>query len=910
MSFLGLRLQTVWFVDVPNNLNSMRFSPVLLAVFAASAAFGLAHPAEAKGSDTTDQAVGNPALATGHSTASRSGLSDLQRANQPRLLAMQPKAESFGAESSSRASIALQPDNLPRQSVSAPDSALETSSAQANSVQTNPVQIATVSSAPIASAPVTSAPVTVISEPITSAPTEPTRAEQRRSRQARLRQARSSISSAPKFGQTDLSEVQVAQAATPAQETTPAAPSEPTAPTDRTPTFQIDPNLPALPTAPSTVPSTNPATAPVTPPGVTPAPAQQTPSVTPTAPGAPQTVPPASAQPEARVQVAEVAVSGVEGDLRDRVYGAIKTQAGQTTTRSQLQADINAIFATGYFANVRAVPQDTPLGVRVTFEVEANPQLRAVQLSGSKVGKIRYQNEEVPIQQAVDSIFKDQYGNILNLNDFQRGVDALNKLYRDNGFVLAQIIGAPQVSPDGTATIEVAEGEIESIQIRFRNRDGQETDDKGNPIRGRTRDFIITREFQTKPGDVLNQQRLQADFQRAFALGIFEDLQPALVPAEDDPRKVNLIVNVTERKTGSIGASAGFSSADGPFGAISLQEQNLGGNDQTLSTQAQVGLRSLQFDVSFTDPWIATDPHHTSYTVNGFGRQSTSLVFDGGPNEVKLPDGNDSNTTGDRPRVYRLGGGVTFGRPLGNHWSASLGAQYQNVTIRDNSGDISQRDELGNLLTFNNSGSDNILSLQASVVNDLRNNTLNTTSGSLLRLSSEQAVPIAGIFFNRLRANYSYFIPVQFIQFAPACHKKDKTPADCPETLAFNLQGGTVLGDLPPYEAFSLGGTDSVRGYQSGELGSGRSFVTFSAEYRFPLFSIIGGALFFDAGSDLGTASEVPGDPAGIRGKPGSGFGYGAGLRINVPSIGQVRIDYAINDQGNNEVHFGIGQRF
>ena len=190
-----------------------------------------------------------------------------------------------------------------------------------------------------------------------------------------------------------------------------------------------------------------------------------------------------------------------------------------------------------------------------------------------------------------------------------------------------------------------------------------------------------------------------------------------------------------------------------------------------------------------------------------------------------------------------------------------------------------------------------------------RNNTLNTTSGSLLRLSTEQAVPIDGITFNRLRANYSYFIPVQFTQFAPACHKKDKTPIDCPETLAFNVQGGTVVGDLPPYEAFSLGGTDSVRGYKDGDLGSGRSFVTFSAEYRFPLFSILGGALFFDAGSDLGTAGNVPGNPAGIRDKPGSGFGYGAGLRIQSP-IGQIRIDYAINDQGDNQIHFGIGQRF
>jgi len=608
--------------------------------------------------------------------------------------------------------------------------------------------------------------------------------------------------------------------------------------------------------------------------------------------------------------VAEVAVSGVEGDLLDRVYNAIRTQPGRTTTRSQLQEDINAVFATGYFSNVRAIPEDTPLGVKITFEVQPNPELRAVRLQDSAVEKVTYKNQEVPIQQAVDEIFGSQYGNILNLNDFQESVKQLNKLYQDNGYVLAQIVGAPQISPDGTATLEVAEGVIEGIQIRFLDRDGNATDDQGKPIKGKTREFIITREFDSKPGDVFNQRRIQADLQRAFGLGIFEDLQVALNPGED-PRKVNVVVNVTERRSGSVGASVGVSSADGLFGAVSLQEQNLGGNNQTLSLEVQAGLRSsLQFDTSFTDPWIAGDPHHTSYTVNAFGRQSISLVFDGGKNEVRLPNGNDSDpTNGDRPRVYRFGGGVTFSRPLDNSWRASLGFQYQNVSIRDAGGSISPRDALGDLLSFNSSGTDNIFSIQASAVRDRRNNPTQTTSGSVLRLSDEQTIPIDGITFNRVRASYSYFIPVKLTQISPDCRKKDKSPTDCPETLAFNLQGGTILGDLPPYEAFSLGGTDSVRGYQAGELGSGRSFVIATAEYRFPIFSIVGGALFIDAGSDLGTANGVPGDPAGVRGKPGSGFGYGVGLRIRSP-LGQIRVDYAINDQGANEFHFGIGERF
>ena len=123
------------------------------------------------------------------------------------------------------------------------------------------------------------------------------------------------------------------------------------------------------------------------------------------------------------------------------------------------------------------------------------------------------------------------------------------------------------------------------------------------------------------------------------------------------------------------------------------------------------------------------------------------------------------------------------------------------------------------------------------------------------------------------------------------------------------MQAGTVLGDLPPYEAFSLGGSNSVRGYGEGELGSGRSFFLATAEYRFPLFSIIGGALFFDFGTDLGTAGNVPGNPAGLLDKPGTGITYGVGVRVNSP-LGPLRLDYGFNDEGDGRLQFGIGEKF
>lgn len=51
-----------------------------------------------------------------------------------------------------------------------------------------------------------------------------------------------------------------------------------------------------------------------------------------------------------------------------------------------------------------------------------------------------------------------------------------------------------------------------------------------------------------------------------------------------------------------------------------------------------------------------------------------------------------------------------------------------------------------------------------------------------------------------------------------------------------------------------------------------------------------------------------PGDPAGVRGKPGKGYGFGAGIRVDSP-LGPLRLEYAFNDNHARRFHFGIGYR-
>jgi outer membrane protein insertion porin family len=86
-------------------------------------------------------------------------------------------------------------------------------------------------------------------------------------------------------------------------------------------------------------------------------------------------------------------------------------------------------------------------------------------------------------------------------------------------------------------------------------------------------------------------------------------------------------------------------------------------------------------------------------------------------------------------------------------------------------------------------------------------------------ISLEQALPLhpSWLNFNRLRLRLE-----QPVQMGPL-------------TLQLRGKAGSVYGDLPPYEAFPLGGTNSVRGYAEGGVGSGRHFVEGTAELRWVL---------------------------------------------------------------------------
>jgi outer membrane protein insertion porin family len=280
--------------------------------------------------------------------------------------------------------------------------------------------------------------------------------------------------------------------------------------------------------------------------------------------------------------------------------------------------------------------------------------------------------------------------------------------------------------------------------------------------------------------------------------------------------------------------------------------------------------------------------------------------------------------------VQRFGGSLQFVRPLngGNPfirapWSVVVGLNAQEVTPMDFSG----RAQAYGVAPFNNGRAnvDEVICIAyncatrnqlvgvrlAATMNKL-NDPRNPTSGNFLSLGTEQFISVGedSPTFNRLRASFSHYIPVNWLKIYKGCRPKPGETADCKQALAFQVTAGTSIGDLPPYEAFCLGGSNSVRGYFDCDLAVGRSYGEATIEYRFPLFSIISGEVFIDGGTAFGTQANVPGKPGELLNKPGQGFSVGTGVIVTTP-VGPLRLEVASQDfTGDWRFNLGVGWKF
>ncbi len=631
------------------------------------------------------------------------------------------------------------------------------------------------------------------------------------------------------------------------------------------------------------------------------------------------------------VLISEIIIEGWENHPEGRklelaAYDSMSIKPGSIVDNQILKQDLNSIYASGWFSGVKINSQDGPLGVRLIVNVVPNPILKKVKLQSKN---------SVISDEFVDDIFKNYYGTTLNLNEFQNKIDTIKKKYESEGYSLARIKGPDRINENGVLTLNVSEGIVSDLKLRFLGTDGDFFVD-GKPRKGKTKDWVIKRELQTQPGSIFNRKILEADIGRLYATALFDDVKVSLGPDSSNPGQVIIFLDLSEQRTGSLTGGLGYSNSSGIFASLGLQETNALGRAWSTNLNLNFGEYSTTYNFSLTDPWIKGDKHKTSFRTNIFLSRDYPQEFKSETNGRIYAVDDTKTTTSDTFSsivLEKTGGGFSFSRPLNGgdpfkaaKWKILAGMNFKKVNMIDGDGNQKPYGDMtpttGNINDIicigftEKDGScpaeNTLVSIIATTSRNNLNNSINPTSGNKFSLGTEQFVSMGenSPTFNRMKASYSFFIPTKLINLTKACKSSNADNEDCPQAIGFQIKAGTIFGELPPYEAFCMGGTSSVRGWGSCDLAVSKSFVEGTVEYRFPVWRMISGALFVDAGSDLGSQKDVPGKPGKLLQKSGSGFSLGGGVGVKTP-IGPLRLDVASKDlSGDWRYTLGVGWKF
>ncbi len=376
----------------------------------------------------------------------------------------------------------------------------------------------------------------------------------------------------------------------------------------------------------------------------------------------------------------------------------------------------------------------------------------------------------------------------------------------------------------------------------------------------RTVDDVIRREIQLAEGDAFNADILRKSRENIQNLGFFSKVEMNSTQGSTDDR-TSLEVDVEEQSTGALSLGVGVSSSDGPLGRVSLSESNLFGEAKHLGVAASISKNRQEYDLSYTQPWIADRP------------------IDGGFDLFHITRDLQSSSSFDQKDT-----GVTLRADykVAQYLSQQIRYTYQNTHITNVKTTASSAIQAA-------AGSNDSSSVAQTLLYDRRNSISDPTDGYYSSLTSD-LVGLGGdtrVIRGIVKGAYYY----TFLD-------------------DYNVVAGSELGHvlrwnnkvIPVNERFFLGGAN-LRGFKDNgigprdtltrdALGAGSIFTT-SAEIRFPTglpeeFGITG-AFFTDAGTLFhpeNTSTQFIKTKASLRVASGIGIGW------KTP-IGPLRFDFA-----------------
>jgi outer membrane protein insertion porin family len=455
-----------------------------------------------------------------------------------------------------------------------------------------------------------------------------------------------------------------------------------------------------------------------------------------------------------------------------------------------------------------------------------------------------------------------------------------------------------QTSPNiekGTIDLDFQVGECQKSYV-------QKIEIRGNQ---KTKDKVIRRELAISPGDVFDMVRVKISKQRLEGLQYFDkvDLRPNPTDPPIAGRK-NLIVNVEEQNTGNFTLGAGFSSVDALVGFAEVSQANFDllhppyftGGGQKLRLRLQLGTQRQDIELSFVEPW--------------FLNRKLSLGVDLYRHQLNF------ESPGDLYDETRTGAKVSLTKALGSDFligSASYTIEDVGISLNNVTNANFAPDGIPNAIRTE-SGDHLFHRFGGSLAYDTRNSTQLPNHGQRTELTGE---------FDAGDTTY-YKVELHTAWYFKGFFKGHVLEAVGRGGVADSLGGG----DVPFYDRYYLGGLYSLRGYKFRNISpretgldtngvataynepiGGDSYWFGSLEYSIPILEKDGGvslrfALFYDIGAVSSSAYSF---------SSAYDDNWGLGLRLNIPHLGPLRLDYGIpitHDPYNNsggQFQFGVG---
>lgn len=562
--------------------------------------------------------------------------------------------------------------------------------------------------------------------------------------------------------------------------------------------------------------------------------------------------------------ISGISISGVSEAQAAQLMPILTEKVGDVVAVDNVLKDVQNLGNTGYFSEVNPIFTTVPEGVKLDFAVVVNPVVHGVTFEGNTVytSEVLTNYMALPQDQVLNSVYVGQK------------IQGINAAYARDGYMLAHVDGV-SVDDNGILHIRVVEGVVEDI-IPAGNK--------------KTRDKVITREFVQKKGKPFNKFLVRRSVERVYNLGFFDDVNVRMLPGNENPNNVIIEVDVLEHKTGTITLGAGYSKSDGLVGIIEFGEENFRGTGDKFKVHWEIGGKDnyKNYQVSYLKPWIDS--------------KGTSLGFSYFNREDEYTDYNENGSEVAEYNKKSRGFNISFGRQTGEYtrdyltlesrkdeykWDDddSSGYRYDRNAGADNRWDNGNYNFADDNYVENNFGRINSATWQK--VYDSRDNIYEPTRGRRISYTAQWAGHGLGGDFD-------------FYKFTAETRMYKKIGAK--NVLAFRARAGFIQGDAPYSQLFTLGGADSLRGYEDDQF-RGKKMYNATLEFRFPLVKKVTGVLF----ADIGDAWDAP-NVTWYDSKKSFNYGVGAGVRVTTP-IGPVKLDYGVG-KDDNKFHFSFGTQF